>query len=90
MQGHIVWAQISVDASDTIIDKAIAFASRSLRQDGKYQTPVCDVCDRFIIGVEYIHSLSKQRILENQHRLSVKMYEEFYGGEKMSSILANQ
>ena len=51
---------------------------------------MCAICDRLIIGVEHIHLLSKQRILENQHRLNVKMYEEFYGGEKMSSILANQ
>ena len=82
-------AYIYINVTDTV-KKAIAVATRTQRQDSKHQASMCIICDRLIIGVECICSLAKQRILENQHRLSVKTYEELYGGDKLNSILAKQ
>jgi hypothetical protein len=40
---------------------------------------VCVICDRLIIGTETIHYLSKESIIEHNHRISVKSYETHYG-----------
>ena len=39
---------------------------------------VCIVCDRFIIGMETIHKLTKEDIGVHSGRLGVKCYKEFY------------
>jgi hypothetical protein len=39
---------------------------------------VCIICDRFIIGTETIHKLTKEDIGAHSVRLGVKSYEEFY------------
>ena len=39
---------------------------------------VCIICDRFIIGTETIHKLTKEDIGVHSGRLGVKSYEEFY------------
>ena len=69
------------------IDKGIAFATRTRRKDGNHQASVCVICDRCIIGTETIHSMSKERILLNQVRISVKSYEEHYGEELNTTVV---
>jgi hypothetical protein len=44
----------------------------------KHRAIVCIICDRFIIGTEAIHKLTKQQILLHERRLSVASYEEYY------------
>ncbi len=39
---------------------------------------VCIICDRFIIGTETIHKLTKDDIWAHSGRLGVKSYEEYY------------
>ena len=64
-------------------------ATRIQRHDGTRQALFCDLCDRLIIGVESIHLLSKDSILENRDRLSVETYEDFYG-QVLNPILLSQ
>ena len=40
---------------------------------------VCIICNRFIISIETIQGITKKRILNNKHRLSVEKYELFHG-----------
>jgi hypothetical protein len=49
---------------------------------------LCVICDRFIIGTETIHYLSKESIIEHNHRISVKSYETYYG--KLSNEVKHQ
>jgi hypothetical protein len=35
----------------------------------KHKSIVCVICDRFIIGAETIHYLSKEIIIEHNHRI---------------------
>ena len=79
---------ISVETEGPI-KNAISVISRTLRDHYHFKASVCVICDRFIIGVEKIHSLTKERILLNSHRISVKMYEDFYG-INMHPILIQQ
>jgi hypothetical protein len=44
----------------------------------KHKSIVCVVCDRFIIGTETIHFLSKNNIIAHERRLSVESYERYY------------
>jgi hypothetical protein len=44
----------------------------------KHRAIVCIICDRFIIGTEAIHKLTKEQILLHERRLSVASYEEYY------------
>ena len=69
--------------------EGIAQATRTRRSDGNHQATVCVICDRVIIGTESIHLSSKDRILLNEKRLSVKTYEEFYG-EQLHPLLVKQ
>jgi len=81
--------KIQVEPHKTAIRKGISAATRTHRCDGSHQASVCVICDRCIIGTETIHRMTKERILLNQKRLSVKTYEEFYG-EELNPILVDQ
>ena len=70
--------------------KWIELITQTHRGNNNHQALVCVICDRLIIGTERIHSLTKERILENQIRLSVKTYEEFYDGQTLNQILVQQ
>ena len=50
---------------------------------------MCIICDRFIIGTEAIHKLTKEQILLHERRLSVASYEEYYE-TKLKSELTKQ
>jgi hypothetical protein len=41
----------------------------------KHKSIVWVICGRFIIGKVTIHYLSKESIIEHNHRISVKSYE---------------
>jgi hypothetical protein len=43
-----------------------------------HRATVCIICDRFIIGTETIHKLTKENIGKHCRRLGVKSYEEYY------------
>ncbi len=74
---------------DKLVKAAIAQAARTQRRDGKHRATVCVVCDRVIIGTEKVHWMTKDRILLNKERLSVKTYVEFYGA-KLHPLLVKQ
>ena len=79
-----------ISADTTIpVKQAIAFAMRTDQGKDKHQVSVCVICNR-LIGVESIHVLNKKRILENQCRLSVETYEDFYDGNQLHHSLVNQ
>ena len=59
------------------IEKARTSAMRTHRGDNKHQASVCFVCYMFIIGTETVHTLSKEGLLMQKHRLSVKAYQGF-------------
>jgi hypothetical protein len=65
----------------TLVEEAIKQATRTKRPDGTHQATVCVVCDRVISGDEKVCNISKERLEENRHRLSVDTYESFYGTE---------
>ena len=44
----------------------------------RHRATVCIICDRFIIGTETIHKLTKEDIGAHSERLGVKSYEEYY------------
>jgi hypothetical protein len=44
----------------------------------KHRAIVCIICDRFIIGTETFHKLTKEDIGAHSERLGVKSYEEYY------------
>ena len=68
----------------TVIDRATKEARQYLHRTRDPANPhmhraiVCIICDRFIIGTETIHKLSKEDIGAHSGRLGVKSYEEFY------------
>ncbi len=45
----------------------------------KHKSIVCVIYDQFIIGIETIHYLLKDSIMDHNHRISVKSYESYYG-----------
>jgi hypothetical protein len=47
------------------------------------------ICDRVIIGVEKIEQITKQRLIDNQHRFSVEAFESFFDIE-LNPILKEQ
>ena len=67
-----------------VIDRAMKEARRFLyrTQDPakphKHRATVCIICDRFIIGTETIHKLTKKDICAHSERLGVKSYEKYY------------
>ena len=44
----------------------------------RHRATVCIICDRFIIGTETIHKLTKDDIGAHSGRLGVKSYKEYY------------
>ncbi len=44
----------------------------------RHRATVCIICDRFIIGTETIHKLTKEDFGAHSERLGVKSYEENY------------
>ena len=44
----------------------------------KHKSIVCAICDRFIIGTETIHYLSKNNIIAHERRLSVESYDKLF------------
>ncbi len=67
-----------------VIDRATIEAKQFLQRTQDPTNPhmhraiVCVICDRFIIGTETIHKLTKKEIGAHSGRLGVKSYEEFY------------
>jgi hypothetical protein len=67
-----------------VIDRATKEARQFLHRTRDPANPhmhraiVCIICDRFIIGTETIHKLTKADIGKHSGRLGVKSYEEFY------------
>ena len=67
-----------------VIDPATKEAKQYLHRTQDPANPhmlraiVCIICDRFIIGTETIHKLTKEDIGVHSGRLGVKSYEEFY------------
>ena len=68
-----------------VIDRATKEAKQFLQrtQDPAedphmHRAIVCIICNRFIIGTETIHKLTKEDIGVHSGRLGVKSYEEFY------------
>jgi len=67
-----------------VIDQAMMEAKQFLhrtRDPGnphRHKATVCIICDRFIIGTETIHKLTKECIVTHTERLGVKSYEEYY------------
>ncbi len=43
----------------------------------RHKSIVCVICDRFIFGTETIHYLSKECIIGQSYRISVKSYETY-------------
>ena len=74
----------SVEDMSKIIDHATKEAKQFLHRTQDLGNPhrhraiVCIICDRFIIGTETIHKLTKQHIGAHSKRLGVKSYEEYY------------
>jgi len=52
----------------------------------KHRAIVCIICDRFIIGTEAIHKLTKELILLHERRLSVASFEEYYETKLKSDV----
>jgi hypothetical protein len=52
----------------------------------KHKSIICVICDRFIIGTEKIHHLSKDDIGAHSQRLSVKSYESYYQTELVPEV----
>ncbi len=67
-----------------IIDRATKKAKQFLHRTRDPVNPhmhratVCIICDRFIIGTETIHKLTKEDICAHSERHGVKSYEEYY------------
>ena len=67
-----------------VIDCAMKEAKQFLHRTRDPANPhmhraiVCIICDRFIIGTETIHKLTKADIGKHSGRLGVKSYKEFY------------
>ena len=68
----------------TVIDRAMKEARKFLHRTRDPANPhmhkaiVCIICDRFIIGTETIHKLTKEDIGSHSERLGVKSYKEYY------------
>ena len=58
--------------------KQFLHRTRDPANPNMHRAPVCIICDRFIIGTETIHKLSKEDIGAHSGRLGVKSYEEYY------------
>jgi hypothetical protein len=58
--------------------KQILHRTRDPANPHKHRATVCIICDRFIIGTETIHKLTKEGICVHSERLGVKSYEEYY------------
>ena len=67
-----------------VIDRAKKEAKQFLHRTRDPANPkmqratVCIICDRFIIGTETIHKLTKEDIGAHSERLGVKSYKEYY------------
>ena len=74
----------SVEDMSKIIDHATKEAKQFLHRTQDLGNPhrhraiVCIICDRFIIGTETIHKLTKEHIRAHSERLGIKSYEEYY------------
>lgn len=72
-----------------LMKKAIEYVTRTHRGNNKHKASVCVICDRVILGTKPIRKLTKDRIMLNEHRLSVQMLEDF-NGEELNDILKKQ
>ena len=72
------------------VKRGIKLVTHTYRGNNKHQASVCIICERLLIGIETLHKLHKERILEISHRLSVETYQEFYNGEELNPILVQQ
>ena len=66
---------------ESLVKKAIKEATRTQRADGNHQATVCVVCDQVIIGDEKVCMITKDKLKQNHHRISVEAYQNFYGTE---------
>ena len=74
---------------ESLMKKAIEYVTRTHRGNNKHKASVCVICDRVILGTKPICKLTKDRIMLNEHRLSVQMLEDFIGDE-LNDILKKQ
>jgi hypothetical protein len=67
-----------------VIDRAMKEAKQFLHRTRDPANPhmhratVCIICNRFIIGTETIHKLTKEDIGAHSGRLGIKSYKEYY------------
>ncbi len=58
--------------------KQLLHRTQDPRNPHKHRATVCIICDRFIIGTETLHKLTKEDIGAHSEGLGVKSYEEYY------------
>ena len=68
-----------------LVERGIELVTCKHRGNIKHQASMCIICDCFIIGIETLHKLPKEHILENSRRLSIEIYQEFYNGEELDT-----
>jgi len=51
---------------------------------------ICIICDRYIIGTSTLHWISKERIIQHSHRLSVDRWKTVSGLTEINPILRQQ
>ena len=73
---------------NSLVLDAMRQVTRTMRPDGTHQATVCVVCDRLITGEDKVCKISKERLENNRHRLSVETYEENFG--QMHPLLVQQ
>ena len=84
--------QLQDDEMQNAIEHAMKEAKQILQRTQNPTNPhshkaiVCIICDRFIIGTEKIHKLSRNQISQHSNRLSVKTYETYYGVELKNEL----
>ena len=70
-----------------LIDKVLPFQKArkydqaAMQVDGNpnaFRAPVCVLCDRLIIGCESVHKISREQLLSQSSRVSVKSYEDYH------------
>ena len=66
---------------ESLVKKAIKEATRTQRAGENHQATVCVVCDQVIIGDEKVCMITKDKLQQNHHRISVEAYQSFYGDE---------
>ena len=72
-----------IDCIDTkgSLQLARKYDQKAMQVDGNpnvYRSNVCVICDRFIIGCEAVHKITKEALLSQSSRISVESYEAYH------------